>query len=57
MTLVSTDLFYYICKKRFMESGQSSHSVYSLQVHIVWITKYRYRVLQGEFQFTNFNRL
>jgi putative transposase len=34
-----------------MESGQGSHSVHSLQVHIVWITKYRYRMLQSEVQF------
>lgn len=33
-----------------MENRQSSHSVYSLQVHLVWITKYRYQVLQGEVQ-------
>jgi len=33
-----------------MENRQGSHSIYSLQVHIVWITKYRYAVLQGEIQ-------
>ena len=26
---------------------RSSHSVFSLQVHLSWITKYRYKVLQG----------
>ncbi len=33
-----------------METRQSSHSVYGLQVHIICITKYRYHVLQGEVQ-------
>ncbi len=33
-----------------MENRHGSHSVYSLQAHIVWITKYRYHVLQGEVQ-------
>ena len=33
-----------------MESQKSSHSVHSLQVHIVWIIKYRYHVLQGDVQ-------
>ena len=33
-----------------METRRSSHSIHSLQVHLVWITKYRYHVLQGEFQ-------
>jgi putative transposase len=33
-----------------MENRQGSHSVYCLQVHIVWITKYRYHVLQGDIQ-------
>jgi putative transposase len=33
-----------------MENRQGSHSVYCLQVHIVWITKYRYHVLQGDVQ-------
>jgi putative transposase len=36
--------------KNEMENRQGSHSIYSLQVHIVWITKYRYAVLQGEIQ-------
>jgi len=27
-----------------------SHSVYQLQVHLVWSTKYRYQVLTGEVQ-------
>jgi len=29
---------------------KGSHSVHQLQVHIVWSTKYRYAVLQGEIQ-------
>lgn len=29
------------------EYRKSSHSVFSLQVHIAWITKYRYKVLKG----------
>jgi putative transposase len=33
-----------------MELRHSSHGVHSLQVHIVWITKYRYQVLQGDIQ-------
>lgn len=27
---------------------KSSHSVFSIEVHIVWITKYRYKVLTGD---------
>jgi len=27
---------------------KSSHSVFSIEVHIVWITKYRYKVLEGD---------
>jgi len=27
---------------------KSSHSVFSIEVHIVWITKYRYKVLIGD---------
>jgi putative transposase len=33
-----------------MEQRHNSHSVSSLQVHIVWITKYRYPVLTGDIQ-------
>lgn len=33
-----------------MENRHSGHSVHKLEVHIVWITKYRYQVLQGEIQ-------
>ena len=33
-----------------MKTRRSSHSTHSLQVHIVWITKYRYHVLQGDIQ-------
>ena len=28
----------------------STHSVYELSVHLVWVTKYRYPVLKGEVQ-------
>jgi len=27
---------------------KSSHSVFSIEVHIVWISKYRYKVLKGD---------
>ena len=33
-----------------MEHRKSSHNVYNLQVHLVWITKYRYKVLTGDVQ-------
>lgn len=33
-----------------MKQRQGSHSVYQLQVHVVFCTKYRYRVLRGEIQ-------
>lgn len=33
-----------------MENRRSTHNINSLQVHLVWITKYRYQVLQGEIQ-------
>ncbi|MFV0420374.1 MAG: IS200/IS605 family transposase, partial [Dysgonomonas sp.] len=33
-----------------MENRRSSHNINSLQVHLVWITKYRYQVLQGDIQ-------
>jgi len=33
-----------------MENRQSSHSIHNLQVHLVWITKYRYPVLTGDIQ-------
>ena len=29
---------------------QGSHSVFRLTAHIVWVTKYRYHVLQGDIQ-------
>ncbi|MCF8248058.1 MAG: IS200/IS605 family transposase [Saprospiraceae bacterium] len=32
------------------EQRVGSHSVHQLQVHIVWITKYRYHVLQADVQ-------
>lgn len=33
-----------------MKQRRGSHSVYQLQVHVVFCTKYRYRVLRGEVQ-------
>ena len=33
-----------------MEHRQGSHTIYELQVHLVWITKYRYCVLSGDIQ-------
>src|SRR3989339_428396 len=33
-----------------MEQRHNSHSVSRLSVHIVWVTKYRYHVLQGDVQ-------
>ena len=33
-----------------MQQRRGSHSVYLLQVHLVFCTKYRYRVLRGEVQ-------
>lgn len=33
-----------------MENRRSTHNINSLQVHLVWITKYRYSVLQGDIQ-------
>ena len=32
------------------KNRKGSHSIYQLQVHIVWSTKYRYKVLQNEVQ-------
>lgn len=32
------------------KNRKGSHSVFELQVHLVWCTKYRYHVLQGEVQ-------
>ena len=29
---------------------KGTHSVHQLHVHLVWSTKYRYKVLQGEIQ-------
>ena len=31
-----------------MEYKKGSHAVYDIEYHIVWITKYRYKVLQGK---------
>ena len=39
-----------LSKKLFMEQRHSTHSVHSLQVHSVWITRYRYPVLVGDVQ-------
>ena len=33
-----------------MENRYSSHTVTRLSVHLVWVTKYRYKVLQGDIQ-------
>ncbi len=33
-----------------MENRYSSHTVTYLTVHIVWVTKYRYKVLGGDIQ-------
>ena len=33
-----------------MPNRHGFHSVHNLQVHLVWITKYRYQVLQGDIQ-------
>ena len=33
-----------------MHNRFGSHSVHNLQVHLVWITKYRYQVLTGDIQ-------
>ena len=33
-----------------MEHRKGSHCVHNLQVHLVWITKYRYKVLTGDVQ-------
>ncbi len=32
------------------QQRSASHSVYNLQVHLVWSTKYRYQVLTGDVQ-------
>ena len=33
-----------------MNNRKSSHSIHQLQIHLVWITKYRYQVLQRDVQ-------
>ena len=30
------------------EYRKSSHTIFNLQIHIAWITKYRYKILKGE---------
>lgn len=31
-----------------MEYQHGSHSIYDIKYHIIWVTKYRYHVLEGE---------
>jgi putative transposase len=31
-----------------VEYNKSSHAVYDIKYHIIWVTKYRYKVLKGE---------
>lgn len=31
-----------------VEYRQSSHAVWDVKYHIIWVTKYRYKVLRGE---------
>ncbi|BDU51053.1 IS200/IS605 family transposase [Haliovirga abyssi] len=31
-----------------MEYRKGSHSIYDIKYHIVWVTKYRYKILKGE---------
>ena len=31
-----------------MEYRYGSHTVYQIECHFVWVSKYRYKVLQGE---------
>ncbi len=31
-----------------MKYGYGSHTVYRIEYHFVWVTKYRYKVLRGE---------
>ena len=31
-----------------MEKRKGSHTVYSIEYHVVWTTKYRYKVIQGK---------
>jgi REP-associated tyrosine transposase len=33
-----------------MDYRYGSHTVYQIEYHFVWVTKYRYKVLQGEVQ-------
>ena len=42
--------FLSLLQKKTMPNRHGSHSVHNLQVHLVWITKYRYQVLQGDIQ-------
>ena len=30
------------------EYGKGPHTVYDIQYHVVWVTKYRYQILSGE---------
>ena len=31
-----------------VENRRGAHTVYNIQYHFVWVTKYRYKVLRGE---------
>ena len=31
-----------------MEMGKGSHTVYDIEYHFVWVTKYRYKIFQGK---------
>ena len=38
------------CRVCMVENRHGSHTITRLTVHIVWVTKYRYKVLKGEIQ-------
>ncbi|WP_348982158.1 transposase [Desulfosporosinus sp. OT] len=27
---------------------KSSHAIYDIKYHVIWVTKYRYKILKGE---------
>lgn len=31
-----------------VEYRKSSHAIYDIKYHIIWVTKYRYQILKGE---------
>jgi REP element-mobilizing transposase RayT len=33
---------------KMVEHRQNSHSVWDVKYHLIWVTKYRYKVLRGE---------